>query len=1084
MALWVNVIGFSNGEYVNDTTLNRPVRELRERTDYLYGRFQDALGSAEFESLRLVDVPLTTGTDAEPSIKDFVYLNPTTKTYEKAVASVSVVGNVFQMATAQAYSLGVLVAKSGGLGTIVVYGRLYLRDTTDWDLSTMLETGETFQSGPYYLSPSEAGKMTSNPRNIAIYLGYFVDTIQTPGVGGYAVIGPQYKDVGEAHMHRAFPLAGHVAGSQEIVGTIPNNATHKLHGFLPKSADVTFHGTHNGIAGNVLIDTIAAFTLDNYINLVVTNVTAAADSARSMGTTQSIITANDMTSIWTVDPISWLPNDEYYISPRCRIVVTGQYSGISDTTYTLTLTNSTGAVGAGIGGPVNGTLGFEDVYLTWSSSDPIEDSGITRITSYEVPIPFGTKGLSAILENVLEEYTGAQQWNYAEGGSESLLRRQWEISAPSQVKGWRARRFRQTFADHVTVDGKCSLVLLGGPFINPYLADRSEQLVTDCTAIMVRLYQLDYTAVPLDGDTVTIGVTTYEFDDDGVYGANNIPVTIDAYSEEACYVALLTAILERNDPLVHVAIDKLNARLMIGVRPVDSVALSGGYTGGTLTLTYNGADGLLYGGPDVTLLLYDDAYEALVPVDSCWAHVALYTPITLNNNLRVMFIPYDTDRVPATGYDVTAEDNWTTSIIDEAPNALFEYSLDMEQTLRRYYPPVPLSAASLIVNGVEVENGSVHPANAVYQPAFHGIYWMDDGYAHVPWPIDWVNYSLQGVYPVLVTLYLAHMRLTTTSVVTSLQPAAGSPIKVVRCGTNDAATTGDLALDLDLNLTEENANLADYQVFKRVQGSKLLKGPVVSKIIAGAGISISNSPGVPQGAGDVTISMSASQSYSGDITDIAFDNAKQELIGMFPYIRLLDWTTGNARNVPTGFVGKFVVPHDLVGSYQVAVYMTIFGESDVAFPVGIVNRKLAGLSFSYSILHDYDPSYDTYGTLLDNLIEPISSRAVEVPFGKTTGLVYNGTTYLYKAYDPMIIHNNPNDTSDDQARIVRCLGPLFPAVGDKKGGVVEPDLTKLAVQGGNLVGVRIQRSNVSVSADEYTGKLGFARLRWQLIRIV
>ena len=772
MALWVSVIGFSNGEYVDETTLNRPVRELRERTDYLYGRFRDALGDGSFESLRLVDVPLTTGTDTEPSIKDFVYLNPTTRTFEKAVASISVAGNVFQTANSQAYSLGILIAKDSGLGTVVVYGRTYLRDLVDWNLSALLESGETFRSGPYYLSPSEPGKMTANPKNIAIYVGYFVDEKQTPGVGGYAMIGPQYKDVGEAHMHRVFPLAGHIAGTQEIVGT-PPNAVHKLHGFDPKSAEVTFHGTHNGSPDTHLIDTLAAFTISNYVNLLLVNVTAAADPIRATGTTQSIITSNDTSNVWTVAPIIWQPGDEYYIAPRCRMVVKGQYSGAADTSYTLTLTDSTGLVGVGVGGPNNGTLGFENVYLKWASSDPVEGSGLTRITSYEVPTPFGTKGLSATFENVLEESTGDQQWNYIEAGSESLIRRQWLIEAPEQIKGWRARRFRQNFAETVSVDGKFSMVLFNGPLSNP-----SKQLSTGLVAVLVKLYQLDYTLVPADGDTVTIGVTTYEFDDDGIVYGTNIPVPIDTYSADACYTSLLTGILERNDPLVHIALDVTNNRMMIGVRPADMVSLSVGYTGGVLAVNYSGVDGQLSGGSNPTLMVYDDQHNTVVPTLSCWENISFYNPVTLTNNIRVMFIPFDVDRSPATSYNITANDTWNTTIVDEAPGALFEYSLDMEQSLRQYYPPVPLSAVALTVNGIEMENGSVHPDYPVYQPAFHGIYWMDDTYGHVPWPIDWVSYIVQGTYPVLVTLYLAHMRLDDTSVVTSLQPVSGSPIKV------------------------------------------------------------------------------------------------------------------------------------------------------------------------------------------------------------------------------------------------------------------------------------------------------------------
>lgn len=1084
MAHWVSVIGFSNGEYVNDTTFNRPIMALRERTDYLYKRLNDLSGDASFESLRITNAALTLGTDVEPEVKDFVYLNPVTKTYEKAVASVTTAGNIFQTANSQAYSLGILVSKSAGVGTIALYGRVRMGDTSDWDLSTMLEAGETFQAGPYYLSPSEPGKMSSNPRNVAIYLGYFTDS-DTPGVGGHAMLSPQYKDVGEAHMHRAFPIAGRVAGTQEVIGTPPINATHKVHGYEPKSEDVAAHGIATA-AGSALVDGTADFTLDGYVGLMLTNVTATADPARAEGlgslatVNSSRITGNDVTNISTVDTMDWRLGDEYHIGSRSRLIVVGQYSGATPTTYTLTLVNSSDSVGIG-GGPINGTLGFDDVFLDWASSDPTEGHGAVRITSYEVPVPFGTKGLSAILENVLEDFAGDQQWNFAEACSESLNRRQFVLDVPEQTKGWRQRRFRQNLSQVVAEDGKFSMVLFTGATFD----NVNKQLATDVRVGLFHLYQINY-AIPADGDTVRIGTVTYEFDSDGSVTPDNIPVSIDAYSAQVTFDALRSAVLANGDTAVTVAMDTTYARFMIGVRPTDTVALTGTISSWLEELC-TGDDVDLDGPAYPNLLVYDDAYNSLISTASVsyWKTIEYYKPVTLVNNLRLMVVPFSIDRVPAESGVMTYGDNWFTTVTDEAPGAKFEYSLDMEASVRRYYPPVPLSAAALVVNGVEMESGTVHPDNAVYLPAFHGIYWMYDNYSRIPWPVDWVNYTNQGEFAVLATLYLAQMRLTTTSVVTSLQAAPGSPIKVLRCGTSDPATTGDLALDLDLVLTSENSNLPDYQVFKQVQGSKLLKGPVVSKIVPGSGISISNSPGVPAGAGEVTISLAAQQSYSGDMTDIALDNAKQELIGMFPYIRLLDWVTGSPSNVPTGFVAKFVVPQDIVGTYQVAIYITVFGETDILLTPDTTSRLMAGLKFSYSVLHDYEPTDDLYGTLLDNLIEPVSARSVEVPLGRVEGTPYGDppVNYLYKAYDPMIIHNNPNDINDEPARIRKCLGGLFPAIGDKQGGVVQTDLAEVTVQGGNLVGIRIQRAGVSNPNLEYTGKLGFARIRWQLIRI-
>jgi hypothetical protein len=296
-------------------------------------------------------------------------------------------------------------------------------------------------------------------------------------------------------------------------------------------------------------------------------------------------------------------------------------------------------------------------------------------------------------------------------------------------------------------------------------------------------------------------------------------------------------------------------------------------------------------------------------------------------------------------------------------------------------------------------------------------------------------------------------------------------------------------LDVELVLSEENAGLDDYLVPKRVQGTKLLKGPVVSKIRPGAGIAISSPPGVPEGAGEVTIALASGQDYAGDFDKIALRNAKQELIGMFPYTRLLGWTTGQS-NIPSGLVAQFQVPYTVAGEFQVYVYLTVFGEEDIAYDAGSPNKiKNAGLTFDYSVLRDYDPDDDTYGTLLDNVVTPQYGPAtVEIPFGIEGGTPYldadgASSTKVYGAYDPMVIHNNPNEI-DVPGRIIRTMDAPFPVVGDKKGNVVTTlPLSNVTVRAGSMVGIEVQRGDVTASADEYTGPIGITQLRWRLTRV-
>ena len=1053
--VWVSVLGFANSENVTPDTLNRPIRQLTQRTDWLFNQLA-AIGDG-IQSVRLTDAVLTMGTAAEPVVGDFVYLDPVLRSYSKALASLTVSGNVYQTAGNPAYSVGLLVAKSGSTGVIALSGKVNLSDTEEWALNTLLEPGETFRAGPYYLSPVTPGKMTANPENLSIYLGYFADDADNPGNGGYALLSPQYKDVGEAHLHRAFPLATQPAGTWDAYG---------VYGFVPKSAEVAYQGTATVIGTGVLTDTLAGFAISNYVGLVVHNVTAENDSSRSAGVTQGVITANDTSTITTGAAIDWRVNDEYYIEPRCRLVVYGDYSDVYDTTYTLTLTDSTGVTTIGAGYPINGT-GFQEVYLKWVSSDATEGSGLVKLIGYEVPVPVGTKGLKAVLENAL-----ATMFNYVESDGNIVTRRQWVVEAPTQIVGWRARKFRQFCTKAVAVDGLFSLQVMGGPFTNT-----PEELNTDFTVVMGNLYQLAWTTAPADGGTVTIGSTVYEFDTNGSVAAGHIAVPVAGLSAADAYAALLEVVLGQAVTGTHVAVDIANSRFAICLSPISqSVVLSGGYTGGTLTQVYAGTTSAIGGA--MSLLVYDSNHNTLVPSATFWNSPAFYQPVTLTNGLQLMFVPFLPNATPSTGSVVTAGDVWTTTITDEAPGAVLQYAVDCDQNLRRYYPPTPLAACALTRQGAEIPSSALYPDTGVYQPALGGLYWNTMAAVDLPWASNWVSIDDPGD-DFYVTLYLAHMRLTTTSVVTSARPAAGSPIKITQCGTGTPSTVGDLQFDLDLNLVDDNANLPGYQVYKQTNGQKLLKGPVVSKIIAGPGVSLSSANGAPEGCGDVTLSL-GDNAFEGDFEEIALMNAKQEMIGLFPYIRLLDWVTGSGTNIATGFTAKFMVPITLSGEYQVVTYITLFGESDVS---GTGSRPYAGLTFNYNVLRSFDPSDETYGTLLANLIQPATAIAAQVPMGVDGGTIYSGSPYVYKAFQPMVIHDNPGDTADAQGRIVRCLGAsAFPQVGDLKGGVVTTMLSQVTVQAGNMVAVSVQRAGIA-SGTEYTGKLGVMRIQWRLVQV-
>ena len=75
---------------------------------------------------------------------------------------------MYEMATDSSYAVGMLVAKTANLGTVVIEGRVRFTGTSDWDLAILLAANETFRPGAYYLSNTDPGKMTAEAKGPAI----------------------------------------------------------------------------------------------------------------------------------------------------------------------------------------------------------------------------------------------------------------------------------------------------------------------------------------------------------------------------------------------------------------------------------------------------------------------------------------------------------------------------------------------------------------------------------------------------------------------------------------------------------------------------------------------------------------------------------------------------------------------------------------------------------------------------------------------------------------------------------------------------------------------------------------------------
>jgi hypothetical protein len=459
--------------------------------------------------------------------------------------------------------------------------------------------------------------------------------------------------------------------------------------------------------------------------------------------------------------------------------------------------------------------------------------------------------------------------------------------------------------------------------------------------------------------------------------------------------------------------------------------------------------------------------------------------LEIGNGLWLTVSPYQPDHSLATATLAALTDEWEFSWSDEAPGAYFEYNIDLDPSLSSRWPPSPLEAVVMELNGVAMDQRDFFaPDSGVYKPAPGTFYWYPNSYSLAPYPKDWVTPVDPGAAEDAMNtqIFLTRLALAGAGLVTSLKAAEGSQLEIVDCNTGTPATTGDLEVRSNFLFSINDADLAGAKCVKGVgENGELQTGRVVEKILAGPGVLITQNDPTHPGQGTVRISSGLEGLLRGRFDEIILQNAKQELVPnrLFPFVKLLQHDSTLTNNVPTAFIAKFRVPQILTARYRVVVYATVFGLDDLATGINAEDRQYFGLRVTYSVLQDLtdEGSPDTFLYVPRNLatvgaggvLETVIDIPTDVPLGKSG----DG----YDAYDPLLLHNDPDIASVD-GQVVGPFAAPFPTVGE------DPE----TVTAGDLVAVRFERIDPVSGGHlgtpfEYTGHVGFINLSWKLIEV-
>jgi hypothetical protein len=273
--------------------------------------------------------------------------------------------------------------------------------------------------------------------------------------------------------------------------------------------------------------------------------------------------------------------------------------------------------------------------------------------------------------------------------------------------------------------------------------------------------------------------------------------------------------------------------------------------------------------------------------------------------------------------------------------AVFGYNLAAHPALRDVWPPVPASQATL-----EWDRGLDKEVGATGVPLGrgglcvldrNGIWWMSDCYGDVPWPTtldtatpasDSLSHSASEVecprtLSMALRLWFTRVNFATdATAVTSLRSL--SDRLVVRCVDGSEAATGDLTIDLDLDLVTREG-VAGYQALKGLDGNTFSRGPVCEGVYALSDNVTLSSPaasivdGEAVHHGPVGIAVSTDPSKELPVQLFRLDGAEEEFYLDTMYISLPE-----ARE--TGVRCRIEVPADAaLPSPQLRLRLTVLG---------------------------------------------------------------------------------------------------------------------------------------------------------------
>ncbi|NBO19074.1 MAG: hypothetical protein EBV03_07610 [Proteobacteria bacterium] len=386
------------------------------------------------------------------------------------------------------------------------------------------------------------------------------------------------------------------------------------------------------------------------------------------------------------------------------------------------------------------------------------------------------------------------------------------------------------------------------------------------------------------------------------------------------------------------------------------------------------------------------------------------------------------------------------SFNDKAPTgAVFGYNLKAHDAIARVWPPMPVSAVAVLwdkganrVGATEVPMG----ADGLVVCDTNGIWWMSNCAGDVPWPVAASSSSSASPTPEcprnermrVVVVFLRMVFGNDRNVVTSLEAAPGSPITITNCD-GLAAKTGDLEIDLNLNLAIKAPVVDGGKVLKTIEGGQLFReGWVTEGIVSGSPSIVLTSVNTPSATYTRTLTTSEKTALGLNPADTV--TAKQGLVKISFNDALVE------RDISPQIIRLSDVVERL---YNDIPYLGFPQGQDSAVRVRL-NVPAAGLGTGLTM----KIRAQLFGRKTATL------PALEVTYRKLPRPGTGGASLVIADVSPALTFNSAVAVTQDVA--------------------IEVESAAFSVNEGDTVLVTLRRPLISGGADAYTAEIGLLRL--------